>query len=135
MANEFNTRVIEEFRANHGTVGGRFADTQIVLLTTTGAKSGQPRTVPLVTIPRGDRYLLFASNGGSPTHPDWYWNLRANPIATIELGARTVTTKVTELTGAERDAAYAHAIEVIPGIAGNQARTSRIIPFFAFTLA
>lgn len=134
MANEFNSNVIEEFRANGGTVGGMFAGRLMLLLTTTGAKSGQPRTVPLVTIPQDNRYLLIASKGGAPTNPDWYWNLRANPRATIEFGTRRVETEVTELTGAERDAAFAHAGSLIPGFADYQAQTTRVIPVLAVTL-
>ena len=134
MPNDFNARIIEEFRANDGKVGEPFADRTMVLLTTTGAKSGQPRTVPLVTVPHNDRYLLVASKGGAPTHPDWYWNLRANPSATIELGSRTKETTLVELTGSERDTAFNHVAKLMPGFADYQANTSRVIPVFTFSV-
>lgn len=134
MANDFNTQVIEEFRANQGKVGGMFADKTMVLLTTTGAKSGQLRTIPLVTIPQDNRYLLVASKGGAPTHPDWYWNLCANPKAAIEIGDRRIETTLGELEGAERDEAFTHVVNTIPGFGEYQANTSRVIPVFAFSL-
>ena len=133
MANDFNTNVINEFRANGGMVSGMFADRTMLLLTTTGAKSGESRTVPLVTIPQDDRYLLVASKGGAPTNPDWYWNLRANPTATIELGGQTFDATLDELTGPERQTAFDHVAATIPGFGDYQANTTRVIPVFAFT--
>src|SRR5689334_16612785 len=85
--NEFNRNLIEEYRANGRVVSGRFAGGPILLLTTSGAKSGQPRTAPLAYTRDGDRIVIIASKGGAPTHPDWYHNLAANPEATVELGA------------------------------------------------
>ncbi len=133
MANDFNGNVITEFRANGGKVGGMFADRMMLILTTTGAKSGQPRSNPLVAIPQGDRYLLVASKGGAPTHPDWYWNLRANPTATIELGEQTFETTLTELAGEEREDAFDYVASLIPGFGDYKLKTTRVIPVFAFT--
>src|ERR687890_2327182 len=85
--NEFNRQLIEEFRANGGKVGGMFAGAPLLLLTTTGAKSGQPRIAPLAYTTDNDRLIVIASKGGAPTHPDWFYNVRANPEVTVELGA------------------------------------------------
>src|SRR5215218_5086655 len=86
---DFNRRLVEEFRANNGKVGGPFADRPLMVLTTTGAKSGLPRTIPLVYTRDGDRLVIIASKGGAPTNPDWYHNLVANPTATVELPGKT----------------------------------------------
>ena len=86
MANDWNTRIIEEFRANDGRVGGQFAGAPVLLLTTTGAKTGRRYTNPVMYLPDGDRVVVFASKGGAPTNPDWYHNLVAHPRVTVELG-------------------------------------------------
>lgn len=78
-ADQFNQSTIAEFRANHGRVGGNFAGAPLLLLHTVGARSGQPRINPMMYLADGSRYLVFASKAGSDRHPDWYWNLRANP--------------------------------------------------------
>src|SRR5690606_3153784 len=88
--NDRNKQIIEEFRANGGQVGGFFTNRPILLLHTTGAKSGQPRVNPLVYMADGDRWIIIASKGGSPTHPDWYYNLLANPKVSIEVGTEHV---------------------------------------------
>lgn len=90
----------------------------IISLTTTGAKSGQPRTVPLIAIPDGDRLILIASNWGRPKHPAWYHNLRANPTATVTVGGRTAVWSARELHGVEREAAWQQAVALYPGYAG-----------------
>lgn len=100
---QMNEGVIAEFRANGGVVGGRFAGRPMMLLTTTGAKSGQQRIAPLNYSPDGDRIAVIASRGGSPTHPDWYYNLVANPEVTVEVGrekyrARAYTAREPERT-------------------------------------
>jgi deazaflavin-dependent oxidoreductase (nitroreductase family) len=105
-ADQFNQRTIAEFRANHGRVGGNFAGAPLLLLHTVGARSGQPRINPMMYLPDGDRYLVFAPKAGSDRSPDWYWNLRANPDVTIEVDGETITVLATELTGAERDEKY-----------------------------
>jgi deazaflavin-dependent oxidoreductase (nitroreductase family) len=124
----FNAALIEEFRANNGKVGGRFEGRPVVLLTTTGAKSGRRLTIPLVYLQVGDRMLIFASKAGSPTNPDWYHNLVANPTVTVEVGAETyeATTKV--ITGEERDRLYAKQVEAMPMFGEYQEKTERVIP-------
>lgn len=130
---DFNQRTIAEFRANHGRVGGGFAGAPLLLLHTVGARSGQPRINPMMYLADGDRYLVFASKGGSDSNPDWYWNLRANPDATIEVGDDTVAVHATELTGAERDEKYAEQARRYPGFAEYERRTTRVIPVVALT--
>src|SRR5919106_3589239 len=85
--NEFNRNLIEEFRANEGKVGGMFAGAPLLLLTTTGARSGLPRVAPLAYTTDNGRLVVIASKGGAPSHPDWYYNVRANPEVTVEVGA------------------------------------------------
>jgi deazaflavin-dependent oxidoreductase (nitroreductase family) len=132
-AEQFNQRNIEEFRANHGRVGGTFAGAPLLLLHTVGARSGHRRINPVMYLADGDRYLVFASKAGSDRDPDWYWNLRADPDVTIEVGDETIAVRATELTGAERDEKYRIQSERYPGFAGYQQQTSRTIPVIAFT--
>ena len=100
--NARNLRVIEEFRANAGKVGGNFARMPVVLLTTRGARSGRLHTTPLAFSRDGDRILVVASKGGAPTNPDWYHNLVANPTVTVEVGAETFEARVVVLKGGAR---------------------------------
>ena len=93
--NEFNRQLIEEFRANGGKVSGMFAGAPLLLLTTTGARSGQPRVAPLAYTTDNGRVVVIASKGGAPTHPDWFHNLRANPEVTVELGTETFPARAT----------------------------------------
>lgn len=132
---DFNQQIIAEFRANDGVVGGGFAGLPMTILTTTGARSGAPRTVPLVCLPEDGRLLVFASKGGAPTHPDWYHNLVANPTVTVEYGTRTFETTAQPLTGEERDAAYARQVEAVPMFAEYEASAGdRVIPVVALPL-
>jgi deazaflavin-dependent oxidoreductase (nitroreductase family) len=131
--NDFNQQTIAEFRANHGQLGGGFAGAPMLLLHTVGARSGQPRVNPVMYLADGDRYLVFASKGGSDHNPDWYWNLRANPDATIEVGDDTVAVHATELTGTERDEKYRIQAERYPGFAEYERKTTRVIPVVALT--
>lgn len=133
MADGFNAQVIEEFRANGGKVGGMFEGANIVLLTTTGAKSGNPTTSPVMFLPDGDRYVIIASNGGADTHPAWYHNLNANPSATAEIGTETFEVKSSEVAGAERDELYARMVAIAPGFAEYEAKTTRRIPVVTLT--
>ena len=128
---DWNRAIIDEFRANGGKVGGQFAGAPLLLLTTTGAKSGKQRTHPLVYLADGDRLVVFASKGGAPTSPDWYHNLVANPKATVEVGSETFDVKATVLTGEERDRIYARQAELMPGFAEYQEKTTRTIPVVA----
>lgn len=126
--NDFNRAIIEEFRANDGQVGGGFAGAPMVVLHSTGARSGKERLVPLVCQPVGDEWAIFASKAGAPTHPDWYHNLVAHPDAAIEVGADTVPVRARVLTGDERDAIWTKQKELMPGFAEYEAATTREIP-------
>jgi len=134
MPNDVNTPVIDEFRANRGRVGGWFEGSRLLLLTTTGARSGRPHTVPLGYLPDGgERVLVIASAAGSPRHPAWYHNLLAHPVVTVEDGVFTYEATATVLTGADRDGAFARAAEADPGWADYQRRTDRVLPVVALT--
>lgn len=125
---DFNTQIIEEFRANAGTVGGPFEGAPMVLVTTTGAKSGQPRTAPLVYLPDGNRIVIFASKAGAPTNPDWYHNLKATPIVHVEVGDESFETTAVEVTGAERDRLFDEQVSRMPGFRTYAESTTRVIP-------
>lgn len=130
---DWNRQIIEEFRANQGKVGGVWEGRRLLLLTTTGAKSGQRRTNPLAYLPDGERLLIFASKAGMPTNPDWYHNLVAHPDVTVEVGAEKYEATATVVTGEERDRLYAKQAEVSPAFADYQAKTPRIIPVIALS--
>jgi len=126
--NDFNQQVIAEFRANSGKVGGPFAGSPMVLLTTTGAKSGKERTSPLVYTTDGDRIVIIASKAGAPTNPDWYHNIVANPTATVEIGTERFQAHATVAEGAERDRLFNQQATQMPGFAEYQTKTTRVIP-------
>jgi deazaflavin-dependent oxidoreductase (nitroreductase family) len=126
----FNDDVVEEFRANSGKVGGPFEDGDIVLLTTTGAKSGQPRLSPLAFFTIDDRILIVGSFGGAPKDPAWVHNLRANAKARVEIGAESFDVVSHELSAAERDEVLPKVIAAAPVFEEYQAKTSRVIPLF-----
>ena len=128
---ERNRRVIAEFRANAGKVGGPFEGRPMLILHTKGAKSGEPRVTPLVYLPDGDRYLVFASMGGAPNHPAWYHNLVANPDVEVEVGAEKLAARATVLTGEERGRYYAIQAERAPQFGDYQRKTTRTIPVVA----
>ena len=123
-----NQRVIEEFRANGGRVTGMFANEPLLLLTTTGAKSGEQRTNPLVHTLDGDRVVIIASFGGAPRHPAWFLNIRANPEVTIELPGETFTNNAIIPEGEERRRIYDQHAAEMPRFADYQAMTTREIP-------
>jgi deazaflavin-dependent oxidoreductase (nitroreductase family) len=129
--NDWNTKVIEEFRANAGAVGGQFEGAPMLLLTTTGAKTNQTRVNPMMYLAEGDKVYVFASKAGAPTNPDWYHNLVAHPKVTVELGPDTFDATATVVTGPERDRIYAEQASRFPGFAEYQANTDRIIPVVA----
>jgi deazaflavin-dependent oxidoreductase (nitroreductase family) len=129
--NERNRAVIDEFRANGGKVGEPYADGTLVLLTTTGRKSGRQVTTPLMSLPDGDRVVVFASKGGAPSHPDWYGNLVANPRVTVEVGTEKYEAEAKVITGSERDALYARQVERRPVFGEYEQRTTRKIPVVA----
>src|SRR5690349_22902555 len=126
--NNFNQTVITEFRANDGKVGGMFANTPLLLLTTIGAKSGQPRTAPLAYITDGDRFAIVASKAGAPTNPDWYYNLLANPVVTVEIGGERFQARAVVAKGQERERLYAQMAARLLQFAEYQQKTSRQIP-------
>ena len=127
----FNAALVEEFRANGGKVGGRFEGRPVLLLTTTGAKSSRKLTTPLVYLQDGVRRLIFASKAGSPTNPDWYHNLVANPTVTVEVGTETYDATAVVITGQERDRLYARQVAAMPQFGAYQEGTSRVIPVIA----
>jgi deazaflavin-dependent oxidoreductase (nitroreductase family) len=125
---DFNQTLIKEFRANGGKVNGFFANRPLLLLTTTGARSGQPRVSPLAYVTDGDRLAIIASKGGAPTNPDWYYNLLANPTATVEIGSERFQARATVAEPQDRDRLYARMVEQLPQFAEYERKTSRKIP-------
>lgn len=125
---DFNAAIIDEFRANGGKVGGQFAGAPMLLLHTTGARSGAERVNPLVYQPDGENLVIFASKGGAPTHPDWYHNLATHPDVTVEVGDRTVPMRARVAEGAERERIWERQKKVMPGFADYEANTTRVIP-------
>ena len=129
--NDFNRAIIEEFRANEGKVGGQFEGAPVLLLTSTGAKSGQRRTTPVVYLADGDRMVIFASKGGAPTNPAWYHNLRREPDATVEVGPETLEVDAVVTSGEERERLFSRQAEVLPQFADYAQKTTRQIPVVA----
>jgi deazaflavin-dependent oxidoreductase (nitroreductase family) len=126
-----NTPVIEEFRANGGRVSGRHERSTLLLLTTTGARTGRTYTTPVGYMTDGSRLVVIASKGGGPTNPDWYHNLVANPEATVEVGSETFRVKATVIKGEERDRLYAQKVALSPVFGEYESRTTRKIPVIA----
>jgi deazaflavin-dependent oxidoreductase (nitroreductase family) len=135
MPNDFNQPVIDEFRANRGRVGGPFEGGRLILLTSTGARTGKPHTNPLGYLPDDERILVIGSAGGGPHHPDWYHNILANPRVTVETGLFTYEANAVVLQGEEREEAFARAVEYDPGWGAYQARTTRVLPVVALVNA
>jgi deazaflavin-dependent oxidoreductase (nitroreductase family) len=127
-ASEWNQRIIEEFRANEGRVGGPFAGVPILLLHHTGARSGVERVNPLAYQQVGKAFAVFASKGGAPTNPDWYHNLLANPRAHVEVGTETFDVVAHEAEAAEREGIWEEQKRQIPSFADYERRTPRRIP-------
>jgi deazaflavin-dependent oxidoreductase (nitroreductase family) len=119
----YNRQLIAEYRANKGA-----ADRPLLLLTTTGRRTGLSRTTPMMYIPDGDRLLVVASNAGAPSHPDWYLNLVANPEVTVEVGADAYPATAIVPRGSERDELFADVASRYPFFADHQAKVSRTIP-------
>jgi deazaflavin-dependent oxidoreductase (nitroreductase family) len=129
---DFQQQVIAEFPANSGRVGGPFDGARLLLLTTTGARSGAPHTVPLAYLPDGaHQFLVIGSAGGAPRHPAWFHNLRANPQVTVEDGIFVTDALAVVLEGADRDRAFARAVESDPGWAEYEERSGRVLPVVA----
>jgi deazaflavin-dependent oxidoreductase (nitroreductase family) len=132
---DYNTQIIEEFRANAGKVGGRWEGRDLLLLTTTGRKSGRSHTTPMVYTRDGDSLLVYASKAGAPTHPDWYFNLVADPKVVVEVGDDRYDAIATPLERDERDRVFAEQAERNAAFAEYQAKTDRVIPVVALTRA
>jgi deazaflavin-dependent oxidoreductase (nitroreductase family) len=128
---DFNRAIIEEFRANDGKVGGPFEGAPVLLLTATGAKSGERRTTPVMYLQDGARMVIFASKGGAPNNPAWYHNLRANPSATVEVGNETVDVGAVVTEGEERERLFRRQAEIFPQFADYERKTTRQIPVVA----
>jgi deazaflavin-dependent oxidoreductase (nitroreductase family) len=126
----FNKTITDEFRANDGKVGGQFEGADLLLLTTTGAKSGQPRLSPLAFFRVDGKLLIIGSFAGADVNPAWVHNLRANPSARVEIGNESSDVTARELLPAERDDLFAKITAAAPGFAEYQAKTTRIIPVF-----
>jgi deazaflavin-dependent oxidoreductase (nitroreductase family) len=127
--NDWNAKVIAEFRENDGRVGGPFEGAPMVLLHHRGAKTGTERVTPLMAQTDGDRLFIFASKGGAPDNPDWYHNLRANPEITIEYGSEPdLAVKAVELDGSDRDAVWDRQKREWPQFAEYEQKTDRTIP-------
>jgi deazaflavin-dependent oxidoreductase (nitroreductase family) len=130
MVRAFNQNIVDEFRAHEGKVTGQFADANLLLLTTTGAKSGQPRVSPLAYFRIDGKLIIIGSFAGAPVNPAWVHNLRANPQAYVEVGTDAFDVNARELPPAERDKLFGEVSAAAPGFAEYQSKTSRVIPLF-----
>jgi deazaflavin-dependent oxidoreductase (nitroreductase family) len=127
-AQDWNRKIIEEFQANEGKVGGPFAGAPLLLLHTTGARTGRERVNPMMYLDLGGHRYVFATKAGADTNPDWYWNLVAQPGVTVEVGNGTYEAAAAPVTGDDRDRIYTEQARRHPGFAEYEQRTSRIIP-------
>jgi deazaflavin-dependent oxidoreductase (nitroreductase family) len=125
---DWNTKIIEEFRATGGKVGGQFEGAPLLLLHSTGAKSGQDRVAPVMYLADGDDLVVFASKAGADTNPDWFHNLKANPDTRVEIGPDTVAVRARVAEGEERDRLFDRQKAAYPGFADYEAGTDRVIP-------
>ncbi|MDQ1432242.1 MAG: hypothetical protein QOF40_2844 [Actinomycetota bacterium] len=128
MANDWNQTVIDEYRATGGKLTGDFEGVPMLILHTTGAKTGEPRVIPLMYRQEGDDLVIFASKAGAPTNPDWFHNLRAHPDVSVEVGAETRPVVAREAQGEERDRIWEAHKKEFPGFADYEAKTDRVIP-------
>lgn len=126
--NDWNARIIAEFRANEGRVGGQFEGAPMLLLHTTGAKTGAERVNPMMYLDHEGRRFVFASKAGADNHPDWYHNLVANPAVSVEVGTEKYQATAASVPGEERDRIYAEQARRYPGFAEYAEKTSRVIP-------
>ena len=130
---EYNRQLIEDFRANRHNPDGPFKSRPLLLLTTTGARSGQHRTAPMMYVPDGNRLLVIASNAGAPAHPDWYYNLLAHPKVTVEVGTETYDAIAVVTEGEERQRLWNKIVESYPFFTDHQAKITRQIPVIALS--
>ncbi len=135
MSNQvnWNQSIIDEFRANSGRVGGPFAGRTLLLLHTIGAKSGQERVNPVAYVKDGDRFVIIASKGGAPTNPDWYYNILAHPLVTIEVGTDKFQARAEVAPDPERTQLYDKMVAVNPGFDEYRRKTTRAIPVITLT--
>ncbi len=135
MSNQsnWNEAIIDEFRANSGKVGGHFAGKTLLILHTVGAKSGQERVNPVAYVTDGDRLAIVASRGGAPTNPDWYHNILAHPLVTVEVGTEQFQARAAISSEPERTRLYTKMVEMMPGFADYQRKTTRVIPVITLT--
>lgn len=133
--NDWNSKIIDEFRSNHGRVGGQFEGAPLLLLTTTGAKSGQQRVHPVMYMLDDGTVYVFASKGGAPSNPAWFHNLLAHPNVIVEIGPEKFDATARVITGPEHDRIYAEQARRYPGFAEYQEKTSRLIPVVALDRA
>ena len=132
-SNNWNQAIIDEFRANSGKVGGNFANSTLLILHTVGAKSGNEHVNPAAYIKDGDRLVIIASKAGAPTNPDWYYNIRAHPLVTVEVGTEQFQAQAEIVSEPERTRLYSKMVEVAPGFAEYEKKTTRVIPVIALT--
>jgi len=128
---DHNAPIIEEFRANGGKVGGFFEGATLLILHTSGARTGRPQTVVLNHLPDGDRFVVFGTKAGAPTDPDWVRNVLADTTPTVETGTETIPVRAVRIAGPERDELYARQVERRPVFAGYPEKTGRTIPAIA----
>jgi deazaflavin-dependent oxidoreductase (nitroreductase family) len=134
-ANDWNDKIIAEFRANDGKVGGPFEGAPVLLLHTTGAKSGLERVNPMMYQQVGDSVAVFASKAGAPTNPDWYHNLVAHPSVQAEIGSQTLPFTARVAAGDEREQIWSKQKVAYPGFAEYEEKTTRQIPVIILTAA
>ena len=133
VGRERDEPVVEEFRANGGVLGGRFANRTVLLLHAKGAKSGQIRITPIIYSRDGDRFVIAASLAGAPNNPGWYYNLRANPVAEIEVGSETFKVRAQIVEEPERSRLFVQMISAWPDFIEYRNKTERVIPIFTLT--
>jgi deazaflavin-dependent oxidoreductase (nitroreductase family) len=126
----WNQQIIDEFRANGGKVGGYFKGAHMILIHHIGARTGTERVNPLTYLPDGEDMVIAATKGGHPTNPDWYYNLKAHPQLQVEVGTETFPVEATEVTGEERDELWRRLVELRPGFAEYEKKTTRVFPMF-----
>ena len=133
-ADERNKKIIDEFRANEGKVGGYFEGKTLLLLHTKGAKSKAERINPVAYVRDGERYVVIASKGGAPTNPDWYYNIVADPNLTVEVGTEKFQVRAQVADEPERSRLYNKMVEMMPGFDDYRRKTTRKIPVIVLTL-
>ena len=130
---DWNQKIIDEFRANGGKVGGPFEGKSLLLLHTIGAKSGQERVNPVACIRDGGNLVVIASKGGAPNHPDWYYNLLAHPEVSVEVGTEPLKVRAQVAPEPERTRLYEKMVDMMPGFDDYRRKTSRVIPVIVLT--